>query len=208
MLVQRAPMRSDITGGVGACAVTVCQLQVCCTFFVLSCHISTNMIRGMRVVLSHGHLRHVGSMVHCDDDSRVLLHGVHHQAIAVCAVLVPADIQNMIRSMWSCEAPCKEDPPLGPPVREISPGRGLGIVSAAPPGNAPDDGTRADKRSKAGAMKVPALIPWLLAMCQYQSHEFVASTLSCDEMHETNHSCCPHLGKTPWHAALIMCSCA
>ena len=71
----------------------------------------------------------------------------------------------MIRSMWSCEAPCKEDPPLGPPVREISPGRGLGIVSAAPPGNAPDDGTRADKRSKAGAMKVPALIPLLLAMC-------------------------------------------
>ena len=71
----------------------------------------------------------------------------------------------MIRSMWSCEAPCKEDPPLGPPAREISPGSGLGIVSAAPPGNAPDDGTRADKRSKAGAMKVPALTLLLLATC-------------------------------------------
>ena len=104
----------------------------------------------------------------CGGESMLSVHGVHHQESAVCAALVPADIQSMIRSMWSCEAPCKEDPPLGPPVHEISPGRGLGIVSAALPGNAPDNGTRADKRSKAGAMKVPPLIPVLVAMCSIQ----------------------------------------
>ena len=62
----------------------------------------------------------------CVGKCMVSVHGVHHQATAVCAALVPADIQNMIRSMWSCEAPCNEDPPLGRPVREIFPRQGPG----------------------------------------------------------------------------------
>ena len=113
-------------------------------------------------------MRHVVAMDKRAGQSMVSVHGNNHQEIAVCAALVPADIQNMIRSMWSCEAPCKEDPPPGTPVCEISPGRGLGIVSAALPGNALGDGTRADKRSKAGAMKVPPLMLLLLAMCCFQ----------------------------------------